>query len=84
MGPVVLLASVMSQAVGLFRAARRRLQAGREEGKMTRTHMLKPAPVSVLAETLPDTHFTPCMSTGQTKNTTFIATTTFSMQLSNA
>jgi len=83
MGLVVFLARVVSQAVGLFRAGRR-LHAGGEEGKMPRTLMLKSAPVSVLAEMLPDTHFPSCMFTTQTKNTTFVATTTFSMQLSNA
>lgn len=82
MGPVVFLARVTSQAVGLFRAGRRRLHAGGEEGKMPRTHMLKPAPVSLLAGTLPDTHFTSFMSTEQRKNATFVATTTFNMQLS--
>lgn len=51
---------------------------------MPKTHMLKPVPVSVLAGTLPDTHFTSCTSTKQTKNTTFVAATTFSMQLSNS
>lgn len=79
----MLLAKVTIQAAGLFRAGGR-LQAGGEEEKMPRTHMLKPPSVSVLAGTLPDTHFTPCMPTGQTKNTTFVAATAFSMQLSKA
>lgn len=67
---------------GLFRV--RRLHAGAKGGKTPRTHMLEPPPVSILAGLLPDTRFISCISTGQMENTTFVTTTTFSIQLSNA
>lgn len=81
MGPSCASSRIISQTC---RAVHRRLQVEGEEGKTPRSHILNPLPMSILAGMLAVTHFISCMPTGQMKNTAFVVTTTFSIQLLNA